>query len=282
MQKGMHKMFDFPIKCESALLAMNSPQISEINHEIVIWDKDFDPLRGYDAFDQPETIPALIYLVEKIKNGGNQENLIIKWVQKWGPLKSEEIKKDSKPIFAQSLGPFLSEAFKFYDLWILYRAVANKDLDTLKEIITVFEDPNLPFDATHMFYFFETKHYNDNAEGILDNQNPLRSYQNQAMLYLMRNIEKHINPNMLGWSQMYHHKSKNEDFIKFKPAFRFNNLLDALYMQFFILLTENTKKICPVCNSPFLPERKDKKYCSDTCKFTAKSQRYRNRKALML
>ena len=67
------------------------------------------------------------------------------------------------------------------------------------------------------------------------------------------------------------------DDIKVKPAFAFENLIDALFMQFLIAITES-KKICPICDTSFTPERKDRIYCSDSCKLTARSRRYRQRK----
>src|SRR5699024_9080971 len=136
-----------------------------------------------------------------------------------------------------------------------------------------------PFAATHTFYFFTNKYvkYKGHSNGIFDNEQPLKSYQGAAIDFLLRVVEQYINNNSFYARTIRHESSKEKDSFMVSPGMAFPHLLDALYMQFFILLNENKKKVCPICNKPFVPERTDKKYCSNTCKLTAKSRRYRER-----
>ncbi|MED3553990.1 hypothetical protein [Cytobacillus praedii] len=317
----MHKSFNFPINCYSPQTPLNEPEVIETELGRYIRDNNLKIEETYEAFDTIEIIPSLIETVEKMKKGGNEEyrknehvDLVIEWMKKWGYLKANqnsllrEIKqhgqivgikqpnkknkvriegisnKPPKNFYGQRVSGFVQEANKFYDFWMLYKAVANRDLEQLKKYITVQENPELPFAATHTFYFFTNFYveYVGYLDGILDEQNPLEGYQFAAVEYLTETIEKYINNNRLFSREIKHSSYQGKDQFKMIPAMGFSHLLDALYMQFYILLNENEKKICPVCNKPFVPERKDRKYCSDTCKYTAKSQRYRARKSSII
>lgn len=315
----MHKTFNFPINCYSPQIPVSDPEIVETDLGIYVKDNDLNIEESYEAFDTVEIIPSLIKTVEKMKKKTDEEyrkyehvDLVIEWMKKWGYLKAERApmlvsneydgkivgirdlydkgnrqiegitNKPPNTFYGQRVSGFVQEANKFYDFWMLYRAIANRDLTHLQSVINVIEDPELPFAATHTFIFFENKYveYKGHTNGIFDEKKPLTSYQSAAIQYLTEIIEGYINNNHLYASQIRHSSSKDKDTFKLMPGMAFSHLLDVIYMQFFILLSENEKKICPICNTPFVGERKDKKYCSDTCKHTAKSRRYRYRQHL--
>lgn len=302
----MHKIFNFPIDCYLVQTPLNEPEIIKTENGIYIRDKNPILENSYNAFETIEIIPELIKTAEYIKkNGLNEENNvhpIVNFLKKWGYLKANDpgkitevrigeklvkivtrgrsrikVKKISnKPpanFLGQKVSTFIHETLKFYDNWMLYQAAVNRDLEQLKRLITVEEDPNLPFEATHIFYFSDGGY----TEGVFHEDNPLKSYQDAVMIYLTEKMDEYINNNKLYSKDIRYSPTQDEDLFKITPAMAFDELIDALYMQLFILLNENENKICPVCNKPFFPQRMDKKYCSDTCKNTAKSRRYRAR-----
>jgi hypothetical protein len=230
----------------------------------------------YDVFWEPEVIPSLVDMVQKVKNGGNQYHYMKTLVSQWGLLKSEE----EHPL-RQSVESFWREAEKFYDVWSLYRSVANRDFDSIKRIATTNEinsnDIKGTGGQTHIFRFFQGKEYGDiDILGFLRG-NSLREYQNAAIYYLTEVIKPYVNHGKLQDAGMSRTETASEDIFKITPCMAFDHLLDAMYMLLFSLLTENNQKVCPVCNKPFPPSRKDAKYCSETCYNTGKSQRYRNK-----
>lgn len=179
---------------------------------------------------------------------------------------------------------FWKEAEKFFNLWNLYKYTINRDFESIKNFVRIEEIPandpdNMFGECTHRFFFLEGMDYSQNFIYRFPDEDPLIVYQFACMHYLLREIEKYISRGELGLYSLTRKPHQDRDYFQIEPAPRFNTLLEAIYMQFFILLTENEKKICPVCNRPFFPEQKDKKYCSDSCYLTAKSRRYRARKS---
>lgn len=254
----MHRTLVFPIKCESRHFSFDDPQITEIEGKIRIWNIGVNEELLYDAFDYPDLIPELISLVEKVENQGkNRINQTKKWVKKWGVLKREKIEND---VYGQSLSEFWESAKQFYIFWRMYKEVANRDQKTLTMGYEILEEMG------------DLIHFSDD---------PFLNKQWNAVNIIRSVIEFHIKNGHMIASQIKIESSKDEDQFKISPSYYFHNLVDSLYMQFFMALTEN-KKVCPICDRPFAPERKDKKYCSDTCRHTAKSQRYRARKKSMI
>ncbi|MCM3800048.1 DUF2116 family Zn-ribbon domain-containing protein [Caldibacillus thermoamylovorans] len=290
----MHKLFNFPIDCFSPQVPLNKPEIIETDLGLYIYDRNPDVLNAYEAFDTIEIIPSLINLVEKIERTGeswsywSESNanikLAINWMKKWGHLKAE--KGPNNQFYGERISGFFQESIKFYKLWELYKAVANRDLPTLKKITEVYdgdlEDQIRIAEDQLVFCFWGDEFFRGEVISSYDEKNLLKSYQYAAITYLGDVIETYINNSHLYSGKIEITKSQEKDIIKFKPELAFFSLLEVVYMQFYILLSENTKKICPICNKPFLPERQDKKYCSDTCKHTAKSRRYRARKSQII
>lgn len=298
----MHKSFAFPINCVSQQLGFESVHI--VKHEgksfITAGNETFP---GYDVFEEIEILPSLVNMVENVKtHKSNKEQQIIDWVKKWGLLnpnrfkwrteqdiqyKTEKIGEDYP--FRQSLDDFWTEAEKLYYLWLLYRCIANRDLKSLIETARIDKDIE-PFSHENFFgipnyhriYFFEDKPFGDSMKLIVkDPGNPLKDYQLCSTKYLLKHIEQYINFGKLSGSFIeLEPDNEEQDTIKVTSEIKFNNLLEALYMQFFILLSNNNTKICLVCNEPFIPLRKDRKYCykgvnGNTCQNTAKTRRHR-------
>lgn len=282
----MHRTYDFPINCESPQIPVKKPSLitSELG-TFILGDLDKESMSAaYDAFNKVDIIPDLLNVAEKIsQNNIHDEHpknlrLVEKWVKKWGFLKAEAAKFEEESIYGQRVGFFIDEARKFYDLWTLYTIIANKDIEKLKQIIKIHVNNEPEFKSSHIFSFFENRFYGEVSEGIFREEDPLRSYQIEAMTYIGGQLEPYINNHKLHWASLRHEPAGKQDRYKFKPGLAFPDLIDALYMQFFIIMNENNKKICPICNHPFLPDRIDQLYCAESCKLTARSRRYRARK----
>lgn len=307
IQNGMHKTFSFPIHCESPQVKPDSVEVRNVNGEVVIFASinppDSHAFEAYDVFDKVEIIPSLVKMVEKIKNGGNKKKEIKKWVKEWGLLKGSLTKNEFDQYeMRQSIDSFWREAEKLYDLWNLHKHTVNRDLESIKKHVQkkekIYDSHTLNTDFIHdeesgtylffseseskvkvaEFFLFSNKDYKAKEIAIWDESEELVTYQYICMHYILNQIEEHVSKGILRHYWLKRDSYQEKDYFKIEPILTFNNLLDALYMQLFILMTENEKKICPVCEHPFTPERKDKKYCSETCYLTAKSRRYRARK----
>jgi predicted nucleic acid-binding Zn ribbon protein len=240
------------MSCVSSFVPVKDPQIKEINGELYILDSKGNSDELYDAFEHPELIQEFIKLGKKLEKSKNKTALVKDWVKDWGLLQETEI---SPGVYGQSFSSFLKQAEDFKFTWFIYKIAVNRALDMLKIGYESLEEIGCLTD------------YSDD---------PLVNYQYNAMETVTFTIENHTKNGELIISHTERLPGKRSDDFQLTPAIMFDDLIDALYMHFFMALTEN-KKVCPVCDSPFTPERKDKKYCSDSCKSTEKSRRYRKR-----
>lgn len=251
----MHKTFVFPLPSNSSILKLEKPHISEINGEVYIWSEKENAKISYDAFDYPELIPELIALVRKTKNGRNRNKLAEQWVSKWGIFRNDF---SEEGIHGQKLSTFWRDAEDFEIAWRVYKYIANRELEILKMGLGFLEEID------------DLKQYS---------ADPLTNYQWNGMKFIMYAIESHTKNGVLTAAEIRRDENEEEDSFTVKPTYFFNHLIDSLYMQFFMSLTEN-KKVCPICEKPFTPQRKSAVYCSSSCKLTARSRRYRDRKSV--
>lgn len=264
----MHRTFVFPIKCFSPQLVPSTTGLEQRGDKFYIVNqlpKDGDVInfQDYDAMDDITIIPSVINLVEKVLKGEKKTKAIKQWSEQRGLLNSSN---------TQSVEEIWTEFYKFYMLWDLYKGVVNKESETLDMYIKARKHTDNEYEVT----VFEGERFEDQFSWYHISSAPMEEY---AILYLTGQIEENIQKCSLFSYRLGLTPGRQQDAIEITPALRVSTLLEAIYMQFFILLSENTKKICPVCNKPFLPERQGKTYCSSTCKLTAKSRRVRSRKA---
>lgn len=256
----MQGTFTLSMKCTNQSIMFNEPKISERNGQLYIWSEGQQPEdlgSSYDAFDHPELISELITLVKKMKNGEDKIRLTKTWVKKWGVLNLDRLDED---ICGQRMDFFWRQAEDFELNWKLYKYIANRDKENLEKIRGILESVGI------------LKHLDDD---------PLINNQWNAMTFITKNIEEHTKNGIIKSSEIKHSREKDMDIFNIKPSYFFGYLIDALYMQFFLALTEN-KKVCPICESPFTPTRHDQVYCpsltpgrKSSCYLTAKSRRYR-------
>lgn len=261
MQKGIQggikkimqgtNVFPYPLRCRCHAEKFKDPQISEINAEMYIWSEENETAAyRYDAFDHPELIPELVGACKKIRNGMNKEKVALEWVKKWGFLEENEIHDYG---YGQTLESFLHQVSQFYTTWRFYKYIANRDHQALKNL---FESP-----------WDKLTHFSNDE---------LNNYQWNGIMIIKQQIDRHIKNGQIHTAEVKKDAGTRKDEFRFTASYYFKNLIDAIYMQFYIALSES-KKVCPTCEAPFTPERKNEKYCSITCKNTAKSQRYRKK-----
>lgn len=279
----MHETFVFNMECTGFEKRWDRIVYIDKNKGIkqLFGDGKEGTLSYYNPFDYDHLIPEFVEMVEKVLTGGNLEKGITKWLSEWGPLHFDYDKHTIKY--------FWDESLRFYKLWCFYRLIANRDKKGLMESIQIKKDGDhhvltfFPEDdsfKSEEFSFFEPEYdFKVTFPIRIDREkDEFTQIQEHSMFFLLSQIEEYTANAKLSWGTMKHEKDTDKSNFKITPVLRTENLIDAIYLQFFILFSENEKKICPVCNTPFVPARIDKKYCSDSCKLTAKSRRYRARK----
>lgn len=300
----MHNTFIFPIECYKRQFVFGNYiidgeyiVIDHSNAEEMEWSnedfeqgevvilKDGNGFTQYNVFDEVDIIPEIISLVNNVLKGRNKNKLILEWVRKWG-FPNSDIK--------QKINEIWNEFYSFYKLWELYKLIANRQYnqlnnfvkfvtpseeDKIQRVHTLRTSETLPSKLTSIIkaIFFEDEECSEYMYCRFHESEEKPKYL-AALAYLAKTLPKRTGNISLESSQAGYELNEDYNQIIFKPRLKFSTLMQAVYMQFYILLNENEKKICPVCNTPFIPERKDKKYCSETCKLTAKSRRYRQRK----
>lgn len=298
----MHDTFVFPMDCmgqlnkwDDHILFFEVPNIKgKVMHGM---PKEF--MEFYNPFDFNNLIPEFIKMIEKVLNGENLKKNIKKWLTEWGPLYTGADFENN------TVERFWQECDKFYKLWNFYKAIANNDKENLMNKIKVEEkddhfklrffpdDPTFPREG--FIVTEENKHLvelglHDPEDvdftytfriGKKKDDEFLKEIRNASLFFFFKQVEGYTARANLTWDTMREEKKENRSKFKIEPVLEVENLIDAIYLQFYILFSENEKKICPVCNTPFVPQRKDKKYCSETCKLTAKSRRYRARKDII-
>ena len=251
--------------------------------------KEADQSRTYDAFSNQFLIPSLVSLTEKKKRA----NSIKSWISirfltvtdGWG--------------YRESIDDFWSRAQEFVSLWRLYGAVLNCDLDKLKDVV-VFMDMVYPFNVLHKSKSYlkqlienrddGTRHYKacpcdmyNKTATIEDiNKDPSKYYQAAVFRYITYAIEERLELTLRQTGYFNQCRSitsdGRQDHYKVVPCLQPKNLLQALYLQFYLMLGDRNKKICASCGCVFTPTRRDVRYCSDKCKQREKMRRYRARK----
>ncbi|WP_409276389.1 hypothetical protein V1499_22940 (plasmid) [Neobacillus sp. SCS-31] len=234
----------------------------------------------YDAMDEIDLIPSIIKTVEKILNGEKKTKAIKQWSQKWGLLNSD---------LTQPLEEIWLELYKIYKLWELYKGLANGDISLLKANIQLSDEIELDQDDVLIIesedtYLKKAIIFKGEEFSVVEHHNFMKDDNNPestvALFHLAETLEKELQNCTIFSHRMSISAGKDINDIKFTPALKVSTLKEAIYMQFYILLSENNQKICPVCNKPFSPNRIDQRYCipKGPCYHTAKSRRYRKPK----
>ncbi|OPY60039.1 MAG: hypothetical protein A4E56_02949 [Pelotomaculum sp. PtaU1.Bin065] len=282
----MHDVFKFPLECRFQQRVYRKLQWN--NDAVTVKDEGY---WTYDAFDRNDIIPSIYRLAKTTKDTDTaKKKAMFDWISGFGFLSSEPHHFPHAVYEDDKVSIFWEDVNSLAYWWELYGAITNRKLDKLKSVITIIE--------------FKHNGFNTNTKSIINSQGncwlsteevffhetinevteePLPYYQRAVFHYLKHNIEKYLN--IYGNIQIHSKKPiiisvGDRDYFKARPYLEPKTLLQALYLQFYILLcTDDIKKVCNTCGALFKPTRKDREYCSETCSNTAKSQRYRKRKS---
>ncbi|WP_338754892.1 hypothetical protein [Bacillus sp. FJAT-52991] len=284
----MHELFSFPIRCERKNYVLKDV-FYEGRYLINKNHKD-TKIEIYDVFDKPDFIPSIVELVKRYRAGENPFKLVEKWVTEWGFWKSwGNFETETK-------GDYIYSKLDIFDLlitcesfcrdWELCKAIINQDLDQLQRFIRIEEaevnDEN-KCKSSHKISVFQDEVNQEITYDILHFPDDiLKEYSIIGSRYLADRIDMFLDKVNFALDKGVITWGKETNKIQLSPVLRTEGLFETLYLQLFMIFSENEKKICPVCNDIFSPTRRDKIYCSSSCKLTAKSQRYRARKANLI
>jgi hypothetical protein len=250
MQEGAKTNSVLVMDCKSALWRFDDPRISELNGEMYIWQEFDQEPETYDAFEYEDLISGFMLLSRRENEGKDINKHILEWAKKWGVFESHKIMPN---IYGQKVSSFLEDMHVFTAIWMIYRGVVNREYNLLQKALRDVEA----------------------AGGLFDFANEKESnYQWNAMSVILDQVELYIGRSELKADQMKKKTKDDEDHFEIKPVNLFTNLIDVLYMQLFLALT-GKMRICPVCNEPFKPKRKDQRYDKEACKNTGKSRKFR-------
>ncbi len=244
-----------------------------------------EQLRTYEAFNEPYLIPSLVDLLGRKK----QATTIKSWVSQYGFLTVPGGWND----FTEKIDDFWREAQNFVSLWWLYEAVLNRKLDELKKFVNIVDiDPfdfpppqgakshtvfthNAPAGRGEIASIYDT-YFKETTAKI--NEKPLLYYQIAVFNYITHQLEKQLEG--LSFTSRGGHifSEADRDHFKVISYLQPKNLLQALYLRFYIFLDDKEKKICASCGCIFTPSRIDVRYCSVKCKKREKMRRHRARK----
>lgn len=298
----MHNSLSFPLEC---IYRQDVPYCLK-------WDNDYLigislSTKQHDPFKNPDIMQSFLLQAKKTKHEPKKERVAFtNWTTQYGflapegPFPSISTLEDSRnleamgmilPInktvnlFKESIFSFWKEARRLVLLWDMFEAVSNRNIETLKELIVIentgIQEPSpLNNDATKfrgkVERFSFTMDFSASPEEIGKNQ--LSVYQHLGFACVISEVEKHlthltISSNAINLNPI---AFRDRDIFNFKTHIRPKNLLQAFYLQFYILLNGIPNKVCPNCWKPFSPpKREDQIYCSTKCKGTAKKNRQR-------
>lgn len=271
--------------------------------DVLVAEDKYD-FSEYNAFSVDDLISSLRNAVNDVRNGKNKKMVMKKWVTQHGFLgvNMANVAHAPRPEW-ETLTDFWREAEKLTTLWDKYEQVTRRDIKNLKEWIRFVPldefdefDPFLPFaqegyasksmyapfpNACVRTFGAHDVYYRATLREI--EENPLPFYQIAGHNYVITEISHKLSILRLGYNSVKKIENPQDDTFKINPILAPHSLLEAMYLQFYILLCGQNVKVCKNCGKPFSLTRKYSKnrvYCSESCKHTAKSRAYRERKRL--
>ncbi len=275
MQEGIC----FPVDCRYIQEVFPRYDLCD-GYIVAVPDGDSQPFE-YDAFARADIFPSLVAL---IRRGKPSEPAAVKWVSRYGFLtvKSRHGWRPGEPP-KESMQDFWIAVGELVYLWQLYEKVINRKLDEIRAAATV-EDlwgPTVTFYAQCWTPSGVVQRLIGGASERRDSEihyEPLGFYQRTAFVTIASAVSRGLEGMRFSVARMYlDPKSTEIDRYAIMPRLEPTNLLQTLYLQFYLLLTDTEKKICGSCGAVFTPSRPNQRYCSTTCKNTAKNRRWRER-----
>jgi len=255
---------------------------------------------SFDVFSRNDLISSIYLLFKKMQTSKNKQDDIKKWVEKYGFLGCNIIPQEKRGGWRsypswESLADFLKEAGCLADLWDKYRQVTQNDLSSLREWIRFVPEPEHEIHRQLLFWpekarakadyypFIPPKTMTRNPKDTffyrtLDEieAKPLWHYQIAGIRYIARVIEDRLQGLNIISTNWEYIGNESDTVLKTEAGIECRNLLQAMYLQFFMLMADpGIKKVCPVCGHIFPPREAKHIYCSEKCANTAKARRYR-------
>lgn len=312
----MHEDLQFPIQCSFQQIVYKN--YSWEGDRLTSGDGSI--FRRYDAFDRPGLISSLVHLVKHTTNTERARKAAMhKWIKRLGwltvppdrPLKFYS--QSWRPSSPETYSQFWTAAQDLAYLWDLHGFILNRKLTDLRNLVRFEEvfpgccldfqspvdrsilpkvDLMAPRESRARTAYAKDEHYLKNQPeprtmywlGTVEEleEEPMYYYQLAAFEYVAHHVEQHLKGVSLTSKGRTVARDSKQDHYKLKPRIVTITLLQAMYLQFYIMLNDRNKRICEACSKVFVPGRSDQKYCSTACKRTAKSRRQRKHQQLVL
>ena len=249
-----------------------------------IWDRPSDGVSYYYPLEDPSLYSSFIRLGAR---GGPSEKKILSWVSQYGLLEYgffELEEKDTLPArykkavvdgklnqAIMSVEEFRDEVMQARSAMLLYQDLRLADESKLeKRVIAMRENPSSQFSET------DRKLVDIYARPKMLNWFTLPGF---ASHLLERSVEEKLSSvrlsfwNMAEATDMNDEWTEQDDEYVLAPSWHCPDLLSMLYLQFYLVMVNAVPlRICehPRCRTPFPANRKDKRFCTDTCRSGAR------------
>ncbi|HWQ43809.1 MAG TPA: hypothetical protein VN456_17505, partial [Desulfosporosinus sp.] len=308
----MHDSLNFPLKC---IYQQASLQCLKWGSDCLV-GISLGP-KPHKPFENPGIMQSFLRQVKKTKPEPQKERVAFtNWATKYGflapegPFPSLSTLEDAKglvaamypnsdldpslvlPInttvnlFKENIYNFWTEARKLVLLWDMFEAFSNRNNETLKEFIVIENTKtksDSPLSENAIIFqgkvknFSFTMNFSASTEEIANN--PFPAYQLIGFECVKSEVEKYLTDLTIASNlkNLNPIASRDHDLYELDYYIQPKNLLQAFYLQFYILLNGIRNKICPNCWKPFSPsKREDQIYCTPECKNNAKKKRQRH------
>ncbi len=242
---------------------------------------EFDKLLSYlHQNPKKKFIHSMTHLENKIKyySPMKKKDLFLKFAYLDSSNNKDVIKfadnhglpKFEKTIYNNAIFPlhkFKDEVKTANELISIYELLLKDDIKELKKIIKRKDKENKKGNISNHWWEIAKIEIEERNRSLDKKQNVIFLF----LLYISKVIEKYtINKISPVFKQMKYNPNNFNKHFQVLPGWRCSSLLAALYMQFYLFITENKEiSYCKFCGSPFVKDkstRSDKKFCSNSCR----------------
>lgn len=209
--------------------------------------------------DRAEDAELFRSFAELGARGKPSEKSILRWVHRYGLLWREKANPEDD---AMNTEEFCREVLCVRQILILYEAVQTQDPDVLRRLPTAGGVGSWQY-ALHTEIDVHKRHYGLDSPG-----RSLAGAWDLLRLVLQEKM-KDVRPTF----------AKPSAGSAFRQAWHCRDLLSAIYLSFYLFATEGSPVgFCEFCRRPMELTRRDKRFCSATCRSNARHLRNGPRK----
>lgn len=197
------------------------------------------------------------------------ESGVVGWVEKHGVLLDEREAPEDPTQAAMKLETFRAEARRAHWLLNLYTDIRALDVAAITSRVS---DPKSPLDERLREAFEEPREEGGTGVTLNSDERDILWLGYLILTEVLEERLKKVHPDTAVRSP----EEFDPKAPRFDAAWRCPDLLSALYLQFYWLITSHTPmRRCanPACDMPFPLTRKDKRVCNDSCRSNVRHYR---------